>query len=265
MRWLSALGAGKTGGGWFDPFNTSRETYLEQARMTILGGAKESFLFHYGAINSGSGGADADYLRDNLPDLLAVANQVATRNIIGVAAYKPPSSHGGCIVDPQNSNQCKGETFIFDFVGMLGIPLLPTFIFPMDHLAAFFSTHALKDPNIVPELNAYLDMGRPVLVTDQLFQLIGNQVNFNRPYVYVLPVNEYPPALLTNPPKNLDTIRNALLKPLGLQFTAPVNTSFFPFKDESWVVENFSNSSVVAMVNGSPVNVPARGWVKQWK
>jgi hypothetical protein len=265
MRWLGELGSGKTGGGWFDPYSSSPQTYLEQARMTILGGAQESFLFHYGDLLTGTGGADVEYFRTNHPDLLQVANNVATRSIVGIAAYKPPNSHGGCIVDPEHSNQCPGETFIFDFVGMLGIPLYPTFTFPSDHPAAFFSTHALKDPNIVLELSDYFASGRPVLVTDQLAQLLGNQLSFNRPNIFILPVKENPPGLLGNPPANLDMVRNALLKPLGLQFTAPVNCSFFPFSDGSWVVENFENMNIVARVNGAQVNVPSRDWVYQWK
>jgi len=264
MRWLGSIGAGKTGGGGYDPYDSTPQTYLEQARMTILGGAEESFLFHYGDLLTGPGGDDADYLRDNLPELNYVADSVATRTIVGVAAYKPPNSHGGCIVDPEHSNQCQGETFIFDFVGMLGIPLYPTFTFPTDHLAAFFSTHSLKDINIVPEIDAYLSTGRPVLVTDQLVLLLTNQVNFNLPNVFVLPVNQNPPSLLANPPKNIDTVRNALLKPFGLQFTAPVNCSFFPFKDGSWVVENFQNTNVLVTVNGVSINVPSRGWTYQF-
>ena len=34
---------------------------------------------------------------------------------------------------------------MFDFVGMLGVPLVPCHEFPADAPAAFFSVHALKD------------------------------------------------------------------------------------------------------------------------
>ena len=53
MRWLGGIGGEKCGGGWYDYLGTSPTTYLEQARQTILGGARESFLFHYGALAPG--------------------------------------------------------------------------------------------------------------------------------------------------------------------------------------------------------------------
>ena len=53
MRWLGGLGGAKCGGGWFDPYGTSPATYLEQARQTVLAGARESMLFCYGSLQSG--------------------------------------------------------------------------------------------------------------------------------------------------------------------------------------------------------------------
>jgi len=227
MRWLGAIGGDKCGGGWYDPYNTSTTTYVEQGRMTVLGGAKESFLFEYGDLVKD--GKDVDALHQAMPELIRVSAEVRNRSIVGVAAYKPPSSHGGCILDPLHSGQCKGETYVFDFVGMLGIPLVPTFEFPDvgKYQSAFFSTHALKDENVVSKLKVWLDAKKPTLVTDKLKELLGNSVNLDLPHVFVLPVKEYPPFLLSSPPSDLDMTRMALLKPLGWQFSAPVNTSFF--------------------------------------
>ena len=39
---LGGIGAEKCGGGWYDPSGTTEKTYVEQARQTILGGARES-------------------------------------------------------------------------------------------------------------------------------------------------------------------------------------------------------------------------------
>ena len=50
MRWLGGIGGAKCGGGWFDPYGTTEATYLEQARQTVLGGARESMLFCYGSL-----------------------------------------------------------------------------------------------------------------------------------------------------------------------------------------------------------------------
>ena len=133
MRWLGGIGGPKCGGGWYDPYGTTERTYLEQARQTVLAGAHESLLFCYGALLKGTGPKNIEALRRNIPELLAVAGEVRRRKIVGVAAYKPANSH------PEK------ESRVFDFVGMLGMPLVPCHEFPADAPAAFFSVHALKD------------------------------------------------------------------------------------------------------------------------
>ncbi|MSU63054.1 MAG: hypothetical protein EXS31_11790 [Pedosphaera sp.] len=59
--------------------------------------------------------------------MIEVAKEVRHREIIGLAAYKPLNSH------PEN------EKRVFDFVGMLGLPLVPCHEFPAKAPAAFFS------------------------------------------------------------------------------------------------------------------------------
>ncbi len=118
MRWLGGIGGPKCGGGWYDPFGTTERTYLEQARQTVLGGARESMLFCYGSLLNGTGPKNVEALRQNIPELLAVAEEVGRRQIVGVAAYKPANSH------PEN------EPRVFDFVGMMGLPLVPCHEFP---------------------------------------------------------------------------------------------------------------------------------------
>ena len=50
MRWLGGIGGDKTGGGWFDPYGTSPATYVEQARQTVLAGAREMLLFCHASL-----------------------------------------------------------------------------------------------------------------------------------------------------------------------------------------------------------------------
>ena len=114
MRWLGGIGGPKCGGGWYDPYGTTERTYLEQARQTVLAGARESMLFCYGSLLKDTGPKNVEALRQNIPELLAAAEEVRRRAIVGVAAYKPASSH------PEN------EQRVFDFVGMMGLPLVPT-------------------------------------------------------------------------------------------------------------------------------------------
>ena len=47
---------------------------------------------------------------------------------VGVVAYKPINSHGGCKAGgaAPRDKPCDGEAHVFDFVAALGVPLLPT-------------------------------------------------------------------------------------------------------------------------------------------
>jgi hypothetical protein len=173
MRWLGGIGGPKCGGGWYDPYGTTEKTYLEQARQTVLGGAAESLLFCYGSLLKETGPANVAALRANVPELLAVAQQVRRRQITGIAAYKPANSHA------------EKEGRVFDFLGMMGFPLVPCHEFPAQAKAAFFSVHALKDPKLVEKLAAAIASGMPVLLTDGLMAQLSGQIKADSPNVHV--------------------------------------------------------------------------------
>jgi len=192
-----------------------------------------------------------------------VAQAVLSRDIVGIGSYKPTNSHSGCVQDPsQGGNTCSGENHIYDFIGMLGLPIHPVAEFPSDFASGFFPIQSLKDANLMTKLTTFIQSGRPTLITDGLASKINKTVNLNVSNVYILNVLGDPRTLISNPQKNLQDIRNALLKPLGWQFTVPVaNVSLFPFSDGSWVVENFGNNTAEVAVNGKSMNVTGRGWI----
>ncbi|MCH5374440.1 MAG: hypothetical protein JJ992_10705, partial [Planctomycetes bacterium] len=252
MRWLGGIGGEKCGGGWFDPLGTTEQTYVEQARQTVLAGAKESVLFCYGALLKDTGPANVQALRQCIPELLQVAEEVGQRQVIGVAAYKPPNSHPG------------KEPRVFDFVGMMGLPLVPCHEFPEDARAAFFSIHALKDPNLSDKLSGLIARGVPVLVTDGLAQQLEGRVQLDVPNVHILRVNGDPKSLLTMPQAELDAIRQPLLKPFGRAFKAPNRVALYLFADHSWVVENFADQPASVWLDDVEMEVAARGWRYDW-
>jgi hypothetical protein len=253
MRWLGGIGGAKCGGGWYDPFGTSENTYLEQARQTILGGAHESMLFCYGALQRDTGPKNIQALRAELPDLLAMAKKVRRNQIIGVAAYKPINSHPG--IEPR----------VFDFAGMLGLPLVPCHEFPAKAPAAFFSVHALKDPNLLAKLDSFIQSGKPVLLTDGLAKALTNSVQLTRSNVHILPVAGQPKSLLELAREDLDSLRGPLLKPLKCSFKAPNRVALYLFTDKHWVIENFNDNPVNVELNGKSLTVPARKWLHSWK
>lgn len=252
MRWLGGIGGNKCGGGWFDPYGTTERTYVEQARQTVLGGARESLLFCYGSLQSGTGPKNVEALRANIPGLMAVAREVGKRSIVGLAAYKPANSH------PEREGR------VFDFVGMLGLPLAPCHEFPADAPAAFFSVHALKDPGFTAQLAKFIKAGKPVLLTDGLAQQLKDKLALDAPNVRILPVKGGPKSLLQLPQKELDDLRKELLRPFKITFRAPSRVALYLFGDSSWVVENFNDEPVAVELDGKTMNVESRGWIQHW-
>jgi hypothetical protein len=191
-------------------------------------------------------------LRANIPELFAVAREVSKRNIAGIAAYKPPNSH------PEK------EARVFDFVGMLGLLLAPCHEFPAAAPAAFFSVHALKDPDFAVRLATFIHSGKPVLLTDGLAQQLKDKLALDAPNVRILPVKGEPKSLLQLPQKELDDLRAWLLRPFKITFRAPNRVALYLFKDGSWVVENFNDQPAAVELNGQPLNIESRGWMQHW-
>lgn len=158
-RWLTDVAGDKNGGGWFDPYGTDPTFYLDQAYVTILAGAPEMFLFHYGALVS-EYRAQAEALAAHHAELDSLAQLVGGWH--GVPAYKPPSS------DPGN------EAYLFDQIGMLAVPLQPTAKFPHDAPLALFTVHSLEDTEFVPKLARFLASGHSALVSEGLAHLLNN-------------------------------------------------------------------------------------------
>lgn len=253
MRWLGGMGGEKCGGGWYDPYGTTEATYIEQARQTVLGGARESLLFCYGALQKDTGPNNIAALRKNIPELFRVATEVRKRQIVGVAAYKPA-----------NSAPLK-EQRVYDFVGMLGIPLAPCHEFPGTAPAAFFPVHAMKDPELASKLSSYITSGRPVLITDGLAGALEGRINLKASNVKVLNVKGDPKSLLSLSQVELDTLRSPLLKPLKSTFRAPNRVGLYVFADGSWVIENFNDEPATVELNGAKHQIGARAWKYEWK
>ena len=153
-RWLSEIAGEKIGGGWFDPFGTNAVTYLDQALVTVLAGAPEVFLFHYGSLISPQYKEQTETLAAHRKEFEDLSKLVG--NWAGIPAYKPFSSEPG------------NEPNVFDQVGMLAIPLAPTARFPDKARAALFTLHSLKDVEFVPKLASFLKSGGTALVSEGL-------------------------------------------------------------------------------------------------
>ena len=187
-----------------------------------------------------------------MPELLATAREVQRRRPLGIAAYKPINSGGGT------------ESRIFDFLGMMGLPLVPCHQFPTNAPAAFLSVHAFDDPHVVDEINDYIKTGRPMLLTEVLVKLLSPRLNLPAPNVRVLAVPETPDYLLVQPQAQLDPWRAPLLDALHVSFRAPDQVALYLFSPDGWVIENFNNEAVTVVFNGQTLKIAARGWICHW-
>ncbi len=153
-RWLSEIGGAKTGGAWFDPYGTDVTYYLDQAYISALAGAPEIMLFHYGALISDESRAQASVFAEHRSEIESLSKLV--EGWYGIPAYKPPSSDPG------------DETYLFDPIGMLAVPLVPTAKFPDGARAGLFTIHSLEDTAFVPKLEGFLKAGGTAFVSEGL-------------------------------------------------------------------------------------------------
>lgn len=254
LRWLGAIGGEKTGGAWFDPYGTSPATYVEQARQTVLAGAREMLLFCHASLVEPRNVRCTEALIPELPALRELAARIRGRPPIGVAAAKPP-----------NSQPAPGEEYFFDFVGMLGIPLVPCTEIPPDARAALITSHAAREPATLAWLRA--SPARPVVLTAAAEKSLPEDAlgAGSRP-VGRLSWSKDPREVMDLPQEALDKLRNELLKPFGVRLSAPGRVALYLFgpggSDGGYAaIENFRDAPVEAVVSGleeAPEESPGR-------
>ncbi len=256
MRWLGGIGGPKTGGGWFDPYGTTENTYVEQARQTVLADAKEMLLFCYGSLLRDTGPSNVEKLRTEIGGLFKLAKLVRNKPLRGILAPKPPNS------------DAYDEQYVFDFVGMLGLPLVPAAQIHTDAKAAFFPVHALKDPDFTKRITKMLVAKKPVLITDGLAKRLDDAI-LDDENLIILKVNGKPRSLLELKRKELESIRDKLLAPFGIRFGAPNKVALYLIGENCLIVENFNDEPVDAVLEFSkPVTahktlvLPIDGYVK---
>jgi len=176
-RWLTDVGGSKTGGGWFDPYGTTPTLYLDQPLTTILAGAPEVFLFHYGALTSPEYQAQAEALAARRAQYEKLATFVSGWS--GIATYKPVSSDPG------------EEAYILDEIGMLGIPEAPTAHFPEGAHAVILTTQSLADVELVPDMVRLLEAGGTAFISQPLAHRLNADPRLPTPAPLDLKKNQY--------------------------------------------------------------------------
>lgn len=236
MRWLGGIGGDKCGGGWFDPYGTKPPTYLEQARQTVLGGARQAVLFCYGSLLGDTGPDNVKALRKEIPQLFQLANLIQGKIIRGVSAPKIPNSNGG------------NERYVYDFIGMLGLPLVPTTEFSGNEKSVFLPVHTLKDEAFEMKIGGLIDKKAPVMVTDELAEKLSPALKKRLDENLIIQTPEDLWGLMDIPQAQLKSIRKTMLEPIGVEFDAPTRVALYLFGDDIVGVENFNDMPVEAVL-----------------
>ena len=153
-RWLADIAGDKIGGAWFDHGDCGEHDFLDQAYTSVLAGAPELVFFNF--TNLIEGHPDHEKVIAEFDRLADLAAFVRKHPVIGVPAYKPPNSDPG------------GDMYIMDFIGMLGIPLVPVHTFPRSAPVIFLPAQAAADPNLVGRVNEARKRGAQLILTTSL-------------------------------------------------------------------------------------------------
>ncbi|MCR4556836.1 MAG: hypothetical protein K5779_03320 [Saccharofermentans sp.] len=152
VRYVENAWPGRNGGGWFDTYQCwSADRYLEQMYLTAFAKAKELMFFQWSDLinNYFAGGAG---IQLNLIDRLLDG----TGNPTGIPVYIPYES--------------SGENHLEMRLGMLGIPLDPTPVFPRNKKLALFTESSASDSDIVIKLKEFVETGGDAVITTGLMR-----------------------------------------------------------------------------------------------
>ena len=153
-RWLADIAGDRIGGAWFDHGDCGEHDFLDQAYTSVLAGAGELVFFNFGNLMEGHPDHEKVIAQfDRLADLAAFVRE---HPVVGIPAYKPPNSDPG------------GDMYIIDFLGMLGIPLVPVHRFPENAPVIFLPAQAAADPNLIDHVNKARNRGAQLILTTNL-------------------------------------------------------------------------------------------------
>ncbi len=162
FSWLTSLGKGKVQGAWFDALDCHSEVFLMQGYQSVLAGARKIVLFNLADLMESNPVLKPFWQRlDALEDL---ARSVDGRKPVGLCAYKPPHSDPG------------RDSYLFDYLVTLGLPIEMTGIAPEKPKAVLLSSHAASDPETANRMSGWLNSGATVVVTPGFLEKAGSKL-----------------------------------------------------------------------------------------
>ncbi len=159
FRWLTSIAGRKVAGAWFDHIECSAQNFVDQAFGSVLAGAGELTLFRLGDVMEGHPG-DA-LLAARLPELQTLAARIRGKTRLGVPFYKPPNG---------DSSE---NLYLADYLGMIGLPILPVSDYPAEAKVAFLPVQAAGDPKLLQKMERHLKTGATLVATPALLRALG--------------------------------------------------------------------------------------------
>ncbi len=159
FRWISSVVGKKVRGAWFDHIECSAQNFVDQAYQSVLAGAQELTLFNLGNLMAAHPG-DA-LLAERLPDLQQLASRMRGQARRGIAYYKPPDS------------ESSENLYLADYLGMIGLPILPVGEYPRKAKVAFLPVQAAADTQLLIKMRRHLKNGATLILTPALVKALG--------------------------------------------------------------------------------------------
>jgi len=164
----------KTLGAWFDTGSgiewkipQDPEIFVEQARLSVLAGAPEITLFCMSNLMDSQRGEHVKRIRDEIPLLKKLAKLIEGAQPMGIPTPKPRNPRA--LFSP--------ETYIYDTLGMIGVPIEPIIIeAAKNHSSALITAHGVVKP-LIEEL---LGEGRTLILTSEGARLLVQQIDKER-------------------------------------------------------------------------------------
>lgn len=151
LRWLNTVAGEKGGGSWFDHIDCTDRDFIEQAYQSVLAGSKELVIFSFDSFITGHPGHHL--LMQDFEKLASLADEVTSGPVEGPTGYKPPNSDAG------------GDLYLFDYIGMWGVSLVPESSYPEESKVIFLPTQAASDDDIYEKVKESIDNGSKVIMT----------------------------------------------------------------------------------------------------
>jgi hypothetical protein len=186
LQYFEHVDPGKMGGGWVDTYDVRYvDRYSEQLWLTVFGKAKEMTLFNYIDLLKEAKPGERPWVKEAsdvswkrieerakggglaAPTFASVAGDALDQvkpfvgklgKPMGIASYRP--------------YHAVGEDFLHNFLGMIGIPIDLSPVFPKDAPVVLLTEAAKSDPRIVEEMKAQLTAGKTVVMTSGLLRAL---------------------------------------------------------------------------------------------